>query len=416
MSTSLQTLVQNCARRCGWYATASPNTASTASTYFALNQASSQFDSIDDSAYYKDNWVKVESDGAATALNVGEVRRVSSYATASSIFTLSRGFTNNPTTTQVMGLYKGVPPTQWAMLPGWKEYINRALVGVRYRRHSLLTRVTDGDMETSGTTTWTGANSTLTKTTTAASVSFGAQALRVANSSANGYAKCGAIAVVGEDVYQLRADVKVASGTGVLVAYDETNGADIDTKSSSAADWRYIWFQFTVPSTCKSITIRLRGTEASADVYWDNVSLRHNSAKRFALPSWLDNRDKFEGLVQMRGDSAQSDAYLADSQIPTDLVDYRLLEDPTGATRFYVDFTEAPSYDALLFVRGLCPYAELSTDSDTTQADPALVSAGARFFAHLDVGPTEKAQQALLEYNGHLSALPRTRKIIPRLR
>jgi hypothetical protein len=315
-----------------------------------------------------------------------------------------------------MGLYKAVPPSQWAMLPGWKEYINRTLVGARYRRHGLLTLVTDGDMETSGTTGWTGANSTLTKATTAASVAFGAQALRVANTLANGYAKSGTIAVVANDVFQLRADVKVTSGTAVLVAYDETNAADIDTKSSTATDWRYCWFQFTVPSGCKSITIRLRGTEATADAYWDNVSLRNNSARRVSLPSWVDNRDKFEGLTAVVGDSAQSDAYLADSQMPTDLVDYELLEDPTGATRFYVTFNESPAGDALLFVRGLCPYAELTTDADTTQADPALVSAGARFFAHMDVGPKEKTKQALLEYNGRISALPRTRRVIPRQR
>ena len=411
MSTTLQSLVQACAQRCNWWATASPSTATTAAVTF--NQASSFFDEADPDALYKDVWLKVEADSASAPLNVGEVRRFPTFSGTAGVFTLPTGrtYTNTPTTTMTFGFYKTVPPAQWAERQGWKEYVNRVLSNISYRRWGLLTLVVDGDMESSATTSWTASNATHTKVTTSGYVSAGLRASRVANTSANGYIKSTAIPVAANDVYAVRADLRCASGTGHLQAYDETNAAEIDSENTDLQDWRYLDFTFTIPSGCKSITIRLKGAEASADAYWDNVSLRNVNAWRFALPSWITSPRDLEGVHEYIGNSASGNAWAVSSQIMRETDRPEILEDVIGGS-WYAELAEQPMDGSLLFVKGLSAYSELTSDSDTTQADTKLVCSGARYYAHLDLDQAAKARTALLEFNLRARQLPRAIRLL----
>src|SRR3990172_617157 len=145
---------------------------------------SSHYDETDEDTLMEDVWVKCESDSAVTPLNVGEVRRIKSYVSSTQTVTLptSHGFSNTPTTTQLMGFYYGVPPvTRWRNLHGWPYYINQVLESLRYKRLGMLTLVTDGDMDASGTSNWTASNVTHSKITAAANISFGTQSMRVLN-------------------------------------------------------------------------------------------------------------------------------------------------------------------------------------------------------------------------------------------
>lgn len=415
MSTTLATLEQDCARACSWYAQVTPS-ATAANTYtWAADGTGSQIDTDDQNATWQFCWARVEADSAATPLNVGEVRRVSTYTASTSTFTVptDRGFSNAPTATMTIGLYRTVPPAQWGMQLGWKEYINRVLSGIRYRRWGLLTLITDGDMETSGTTNWTAGSSSLTKLTAAANIALGAQALRVANSGANGYARSALVPVTEGDQYELRADVKVASGTAYLVAYDETGAADIETETTTDRDWRSLHVTFTVPADCASLSVRLRGSEASADVYWDNVSLRPAAAHRFDLPSWVDGPEAVEGLVQLAESSVQNEAYLLASQEHSLLPHFQVISDPTGATPWRIEYKFRPAGNALLLVQGLSPYAELSATTDTTVADPDLVVVGACLEAAIDLADDKLAARFGPKWQRRKVRLPQRLRAIP---
>ncbi len=415
MSTTLANLEIQASRDSGWYWSDIPSASSGAATAFTINDAAAQHDSSDQAEFLENGWARVESDSAATPLNVGEVRRVSDYAPSTGIFTVIRAFTSNPTTTQTVGLYKTIPPgEQFGMQLGWRHYINRVLRAIRYRRYGLLTLITDGDMETSGTTSWTASNATLTKVTTAASIALGAQALQVDNTLANGYARSSLVAVTPGDTYDLRADCKVTSGTAYLVAYDETNSTEIDSDNQSGRDWRFLDFTFTVPADSYSISIRLKGSEATADAYWDNVSLRHQGGQRIALPSWVTEPGQIEGLFLWEGSQSKDDAYLWDSQVQSRALHYDLLEDPLGATPLRVEWHVRPYSRQLLLVRGLSAYGELSATTDTTVADKDMVVCGTRYLAYRDLYGTEdeRTKSQLRRWQALSTRLPRVQRLI----
>lgn len=416
-STSLLTLIQTCPVALGWYAQDAPSAAATSTTSWQMNATDAGWDDATPGTEYKYVWAKVEADSAGTPLNVGEVRRVTSFTPSNATFSLSsgRGWSNALTTTQTVGLYHTVPPTTMGMIKGWSQYISDVLrQGIygeppRYRRYGLLTLVTDGDMEASATSDWTALNSaTLSKVTTAANVTWGGRALRVQGNGATASpgARSALIAVTPGDVGILRCDLMVATGTGVVAAYDQTNSTTIESESTTSTDQRYLDFTFTVPSTCTSISIRLSGTGVSDDVYFDNCSLRLRNQHRFALPSWVDKEMAFEWLTYYAGLSNQSDAYLVSGQLMQELPHCRVLSDFSGSTQYYVEYNVAPPDRALLFVRGLSAFDALSADSSTTTCDRDLLVAGARAAALKDQGHP-RAKEFLQEYNARRLRLPR---------
>lgn len=415
MSVSLLVLQEDCAREVGLYAEMAPSETSSATTSFVVDGVAAQVDENDADTLFRDCWVRVESDSAGTPLNVGAIRRIQSYTPATSTFTLAgdRGFANAPTATQTMGFFWTIPPDQIVRTLGWKQHINLVLQDMRYRRLGLLTSVTDGDMEASGTTNWTASNTTLSKVTAAATVGFGVRALRVLNSSANGYARSALIEVEPSDVWMIRADLNVETGTAHLVAYDETNGAEIESENTTAQDWRVLGFQCTIPSGSVSMSIRLKGAESSADVYWDNVVARHTAARQLALPSWLDEKRAFEGLLQTVGGHLHNDAMLRVSEELEPLMDAGLVEDPLGATAYRVRLLEIPRSEALVYVQGLSAYDALSATSDTTVADKRTVIAGACARA-LRAVKDDRWKQYAAEYLTRMSRLATRRRAFAR--
>ena len=383
MSTSRQTLIQNIAKDKGLgYGSGTCSAAGTATTIIDTS-ADSPFDVDDDNTLYANAWAKIESDSAATPLNVGEVRRVDATGYNATTQTLTtRAFTNSTTVTQSYAVYLGRPPTRVGITPGIDEAINETLRSLSYRERSLLTLVTDGDMETSTTTSWTASNSTLSKVTTAAYVRLGTRCLRVQNSAANGYVRPATHLSVAEgQSYQVRADFLAAVGTAKLQLYDETNAAAIRTETAvtGVTPQRFLYFQDTIPTGCKQVSVRLIGSEITADIYWDNVSLRNANGTEIGLPSWVTGRGQVEELEEWEGglQSATGDDFSIDETDRPVVRWWDVVEDPIGATPFRVTFWPKPFAQSLLVVRGIRPGAELSADSDTTVLNADLVKAGA---------------------------------------
>lgn len=167
--------------------------------------------------------------------------------------------------------------------------IDRALSQICTRwRVVPLTMLADGDMVAQDTSAWTASAATLSKVEKSGQERFQGQTLRVQNSAANGYA-AQTLNVRGGETYDLAALVQAATGTAELVVYDLTTASEIPLDATRAV-WSGRAFQllkasFVVPTTCEEVSIRLRGQEANADVYWAWVALMPRDATQVVMPA-----------------------------------------------------------------------------------------------------------------------------------
>ena len=167
--------------------------------------------------------------------------------------------------------------------------LNETLRGLYYEAQIPVSFVVDGDMEASGTTDWTASNATLSKDTGAFDLYAGARALRVLATLAGGYARSTAILVdpTNAATWYVRANVRADVGTARLIAYDNTNGADIDTEDWTLRGWGVSDRQFALPSTCESLVFRLQSVENADSTFWDQLIAFPVGATAIPLPDWL---------------------------------------------------------------------------------------------------------------------------------
>ena len=169
-----------------------------------------------------------------------------------------------------------------------------------------------------------------------------------------------------------------------------TNSAVIASDSSTQTQRRLLAFSGTVPSGCYALQVRLVGTSASADVTWDSVQLRNVNATTLDGPSWLAGPG---ALIEMQAwgigaSNVGANNYSQDSgdRLPVDWA--KVVENPTGATPWRLEFWPSVPAQYMLLASTLRPFAELSADTDTTDADPDWVKAGALAGIYLDMeGP-----------------------------
>ncbi len=400
MSTSLLTLARNIAKDGYGYATGAPSSTGLTTTIVDTS-ADSPLDTGDSTTLWVNAWAKITADSAGTPQNVGEVQRITTYAPSTGTLTVGRAFSETTKTTMTYDLYMGIPPTRKGLIKGTDEFINAVLRRLFYHRPFLLTLITDGDMETSGVSNWTASNSAATKSTSTG-VTLGDQALRVLNSSASGYVQSASVNVEESQFLYLAADLTVVTGTGTLQLYDVTNSASIETAESSEKQSRRVWLSANVPADCKQVAVRLVGTGASDDCYWDNVTLLNSSATEMPLPSWYVERKWMErlGMWVARSGASSGDHSALDS-IDRYPLQFWPIEDPTGYTPFKVKFDSYVLSGAHLVGEALSPFSELSADTDTTDANADLVKA----FALVDIAQERKNKDLLQIWGPKAEAL-----------
>jgi len=263
------------------------------------------------------------------------------------------------------------------------EAIDRALRKMLYDTITIPGHITDGDMEDSATTAYTaGAGATLTKTTP---VARGAYALKVAGDATcdvdlDAYAYQ-AVSVVEGDSYFVWAFCKNEDATTSckLVAYDVTNGAEIDSETSTQLPYVGLGFQFEIPSDCKQIQIRLQTLTASKYSMWDHVQLLRHNERDYLLPNtWLNETWQVGRTVyQCEGANLSGDT--------RQVFEYPAVEWPHIYAKKWsaidVAITPSPPFNnnAPVYIRCLRHYSALSSDSSTTDADLDWVAAKAKY-------------------------------------
>lgn len=287
--------------------------------------------------------------------NLGALRGIITYDPATGKFTPSSVWPA-AITTETFDIYK-----REVRYNDIKSAINQALRERRYEGLWPLTLIPDGDFEASSTSAWgTAVNATFTKVATAGNLLRGAQAGRILNTGANGYLPSAAMMVVPSDSYYLEAKVRAAVGTAKLIAWDNTNSAEITSETWANQGWGKISYTFTLPSTCESLVIRPGGVGASDDSYWDDVILRRTGAREVALPDWIVDPGQVLDLYCASGGG--SDVFDEDLY---QLKHYNILPDAGNPLNMYkiAPFT---GVSGPLWIRARKAYAELSADTDTT--------------------------------------------------
>lgn len=167
---------------------------------------------------------------------------------------------------------------------------------------TVLSEIPDHDMEQSHTTDWTASGATVTKQTAQPRLSnSGKRYLRVVSSAAGDYARSAILRIEPNRTYHASAVARcsAASTTAKLVAYDETNGAVIESKTSNRLYPARIWFTFQAPATCYSISLRLTNVEAGVTTEWDEVTFFSVNAVDLPMPWWVKNADQVKGVFQL---------------------------------------------------------------------------------------------------------------------
>lgn len=267
--------------------------------------------------------------------------------------------------------------------------ITRAMRMAYYEFQTPLTGgVVNGDMEL-GTTGWTGSSATPSAVTTASRVFSGTTALRVANSGSNGYAASGAIKVFPNEPFYASAVCSVESGTANLVVYDNTNSAVVGSAVATGdAAFSHLFIVSMIPSGCESVSIRLRGVESNADVYWNHALFYRLEQLVLLAPSWLDEPYKFLKLreaeyrksIANQSNGGQNDA---NSRYFKDWIQPNMFSlDPLklDANPYQVQLQKALPKNEM-WIQAKRPYSDaedLSTEGSSSHAPLDLITAYAR--------------------------------------
>ena len=262
---------------------------------------------------------------------------------------------------------------------------------------TVLTEVPDGDMEQiSNSADWTASNATLTKAT-AEPTGWGKRYLTVATTSAAGYAKTATnLAVVPGKKYHISALVRAnaAGCTPSLIAYDATNSAAIDSKTTTSQTWGRLWFEFTAPATCYQVSIRLANAENTVTSSWDEVCLYSLDSQDLPLPWWVKEKQQVKGIFRMHFTDIGTNLWNPQpyGELDTNRWDFR--DDAYGRGQLrIVSRYGAPQGPVFIFgTRNEVAFANENTDTKRVDANWLNTALCYQVFSHLINSPNSGFQ------------------------
>lgn len=264
---------------------------------------SSQYDSKD----WVGGWARISYDaGGSAAAPEGEQSPITNYAPSTGTLTVNPNFTQAPAVGDLYEIWKNVNPSDA------KDILDGILANDLYMPcWTMLTEVPDGDMEQNNTTDWTGVNATVTKQI-AEPTMYGKRYLRVVATAGNGYATNTVnLRVEPGQAYHLSAIARASAAgtTAKLQAWDASNGVEISSKTSTYQFQNRIHFEFTTPSTCYLLSIRLVTVENGMTTEWDEVCCYPLDATDIRAPWWVKNRNQVLGVLRLNPADISSDVW-----------------------------------------------------------------------------------------------------------
>lgn len=241
----------------------------------------------------------------------------------------------------------------------------------------LGTGVADAGFQSSGTGSYTTGSSSFSKVTTANSnnVRTGVGSGRVQNSGANGHIYQAFDAVAGQKM-RVFACGRIDSGTAAsVVLYDGTGSAAVGTTiTHSQKAFCYIKREETVPASSVVMQVRLGGTGASDDTYWDAQHVYFEDVAYFPLDStWQVDEFRAPKLMYLRfrGQEVSSDVWVAGEsdlhEVPEE--DYSLHKSDQEAHPYAIQFHNGSHlkwYQYPLFIQGRRAHSDIAGKLDNS--------------------------------------------------
>lgn len=241
-------------------------------------------------------WIRISS--SAGAAPAGQIRSVTGYDPTTGTLTVSPNWTTtNPGANDQYELWKVDPSIV-------KDLTDECLTDLLYMPcWTILSEVPDGDMEQSGMTAWgTPVNATGNKATAEPRSSlYGKRYMTVLTTAPNGYVPSALFRVEPGKTYHVSALARAESSgcTPKLIAYDETNGAEILSSTSNRLYPVRIFFTVVVPQACFTLSLRLSNVENSVTSDWDEVCFYPLYSRDIALPWWVKHRNQVKGIFRL---------------------------------------------------------------------------------------------------------------------
>lgn len=388
-TTSFVSLIQECAKHLarGQWPVVSTSTANGSTTLIsdtALRDTSPDAST----ARFEDVWVRTF---ISTTENARKVMSFAPNSNSTGELTVQT-MTGNHTTNTEYELHYFLHPKDLKDL-----CINKALRNMSCPVYYPLGLLTNPDMEDADITTdWSekaADKPANTAETTTANVYRGKQSLKVTNSGiADEYAYQAFYVIAGKQMYLFAFGKTSAAATSAqVILYDVTSSTAIETWDFDDQEWQELGGSFTVPAACKQAQVRLNIVTASGVAYFDDVQCYSADQKEFVLPSWITDETQIGNIYYLPEGSAGPD----DGRMVHE-TSLRYLDTPKilgGPGRFKVQFSGA-SIGRPLYLASSRPYAELSTDAETTTADKDTVVEGALFYAYSLKGPDYEKEAA----------------------
>ena len=247
------------------------------------------------------------------------------------------------------------------------NYMNRALASLGWEKYQVpLTLVTDGDMISASTSSWTEVGSgALSKV--AATFPLGVRVLRMTGVAANDYILSATIPVEPETSYYLEACGMIAStgaaaDTGTLVLYDETNSASITLSEYTVNTFEPIVLRNSIstPAGCKQVSIRMEADNAGDVIDWAWVIFRKNSSRQFTVQDrpvktlWLGELRDVSGDWGNRPWTDMPQLAAKPMQVGAGIWQYQVQQGCSGRSIWYEEFVQP---------------APMTADSSTTSVE-----------------------------------------------
>lgn len=268
-------------------------------------------------------------------------------------------------TTPVTGVTEYEGHTHGASPDDLDAHLNWALSACRKDDYSVLCGlVEDGTCEAADTAAWGSSTAALTKTDY-----DDRRALRVTTSGAGGYASQSITTrryfENSQPTYKVYATVAPQTGTATLVVRDASASQDIavqwegdlEADATVSTAFRNLVGNFTLPTNCASLQLRLVNDTNGAVTYWRDIGLLQLDAEGVLLPEWLDNPQQMVVNLYARDRWGRLSALVSPPR-------WR----PDASGRLLIPIPPALWYGGVPVLQAARPYDELSADEDTIPA------------------------------------------------
>ncbi|HSE46472.1 MAG TPA: hypothetical protein VLA89_14195, partial [Gemmatimonadales bacterium] len=163
-------------------------------------------------------------------------------------------------------------------------------------------------------------------------------------------------------------------GTASFQLRDITNSADIGTAvtHSYRRPMLVTLRNQDIPATCEAVRLSMLGLEASADIYWNMVSLYVHDSLTMRLPLFISEGFMaprlFQGIPRTQIADNVYDAGSLDFVPLTEGVDYWPIFNQGDASQYRVRFRDSSLYNWPIFIEYQRPMSDLTTFAEDETA------------------------------------------------